>query len=322
MNRFVTYDYKHLQPGGVGHSMMDYITCLIFARLFDVKFIHQKLYTNTSHTCGMNISSLDTKDNYFWNDFLNLDYFYCKYDTGKCTTIPIKSSISFSAIDINQLKNIVKRPNIQNNVIYYFKGNTRIFLFDTFQMEKRGLIPFGITKSVIDDLKISFRKNNCRDEPPGIFQVSIYIRCGDLMKHNEKNFFEYRLFCLLYEKLKDISHMQINIISAGTVEEMTKIQMLFSKFKYIKFYLNDNEVGKIFKLMVFSKILIYNFSSFPVLASFYSDGLIIKNKHSIYLFSKFIYKNFQFLDNFLFVNLDCLNDIKIVYDKITHFKEC
>jgi hypothetical protein len=59
---------------------------------------------------------------------------------------------------------------------------------------------------------------------------------------------------------------------------------------------------EVFHKMVQSDILIFNYSSFPLYCSLYTDGLVIKPKEDKYLFSLLVHKDVVFFDNYLFIS--------------------
>jgi hypothetical protein len=66
MNNIKYIKYDDTTPGGVGHSMCDYLTVLIISEIYDINIIHKKLKT-TLQTRDMQVSN---KNNiHFWNDF-------------------------------------------------------------------------------------------------------------------------------------------------------------------------------------------------------------------------------------------------------------
>ena len=134
--KYITYksrdnnNNKTLDIGGLGHSLTDYLTPLIISKIFsNITFINSKLETSLQ---TRNFDIINNNDIYYWNNFLNLNYFDKIYDNNIDLNIKyLEITNSYSAIDIYLLKDIIEKETLNDN-IYCFKNNNRIYLFDLY----------------------------------------------------------------------------------------------------------------------------------------------------------------------------------------------
>ena len=307
-----------LQVGGMGHSFCDYLTPFIISRIYpEIKFIHNKLET-TLQKRDMDIDNQN--DIFYWNNFLNLDYFNNNIDTSNKQLCDITYYENFKSIDFFNLKNILKN-NKNNNIIFYFRNNNRIYLFDLYYYELNGLVRKNITKEIIDELRIAYyQKHKPIKNDKKI--INTYIRRGDLFQYLKTNsnidenyfLFEYLMFKEIYSLCKNhniINNCIFNVIVAGNQNEVNDVKNLFLEYDNVKnlFLEYDNinfifnkEQDIVFELMTCSDILIFTNSSFPLTASLYTDGIIIKKRNDHYFMDCVLNKNIVFLSNYLFVD--------------------
>ena len=340
---YKTYDDNNniLDIGGLGHSFTDYLTPLIISKIFEnIRFINTKLETSLQQR---DFDIINDNNKYYWNDFLNLNYFNKEiiYNDNNIKYLEITNS--YSNVDINLLKDIINEDIINEDIInediinediinrdiidediinediiiYCLKNNNRIYLFDLYNYELSGIIKKNTTKNIINELRNAyFLKHNLEKYDKKV--INIYIRKGDLYKvminkNLDKDYFDFEfiLFNYIYNILSNKYNFEdkyiINIISAGSQSEMNEIMNNYINYKNINFIFNKSE-DYVFKLMIQSDILIFTSSSFPFTASLYSDGIIIKKKKDYYFDEVIKFKDIQFLDNYIFI--DTLNDLE------------
>ena len=212
----------------------------------------------------------------------------------------LQLSGDYMAIDYNRLNNILNE-NVENDIIYCLTNNNRIFLLDLYHYEKNNLVRDNITREVVDDFRNAFYSKHKKIINKKK-KINIYIRRGDLHAVNKRkttdyNFynFEFLVFTYIYNNLKNEieneNKYEINIISAGSDDEMNEIKEQFSIFKNINFYLNQGQFP-IFTILTQSDLLIFGTSAFPFTASLYSDALVIYRKNDYYLIDVTHIKNF------------------------------
>jgi hypothetical protein len=293
------------EVGGVAHSLCDYLTAYIISKI-DPSFIflHKPLET-TVETRTMNVN---TNPKNFWNDYLNLDELKSVYEPVNKKYKKIKFSSDYHYIEIDNLKKMN-----EDNTIYTISNNNRIHLFDLYQYELSGIIKKNTTISIINDLRNIFYKKHLKLKKDKKI-INLYIRRGDHYKYRIKrniiDTFEFEIFEYVYPKL-DINNYDINIISAGSDDEMIEIKKYFSNYKNINLLLNQNE-EEMFYLMTQSDLLMINASGFPLTASLYCDGTIIKKKDDNGIQNVVKFKNIKFFDNYYFINnVNELNNIPL-----------
>lgn len=239
-------------------------------------------------------------DNYFWNNYLNLDCLSNNILLENIKYTELQHDKPFGNINLEQLNQLY-----EDNTIYFFSNNNRIYLFDLYQYELLGLVKKNITQNIINDLKnIFYQKHNKLNKEK--YLINIYIRRGDLYVHKIKNNiscdFEFNLFHFIYNKIKTkIEKFTINIISAGLKTQMDDLNKYFENYNNINLLFNQKEED-MFYLMTQSDLLVFNESSFPLISSLYCNGLIIKNKNDDYFSNAVKFKDIRFLDNYIFIN--------------------
>ena len=133
--KYITYKTNYngkqlLIPGGMGHSLTDYLSSYIVSKLYpDVIFLHNKLRFNVEIQKNLGFSMDLEEDPYLWNDFLNLDYFDKKINQDNIKHKFICMSADYMSIDLNNLNNIINEV-VKNDIIYCLTNNNRIYLYD------------------------------------------------------------------------------------------------------------------------------------------------------------------------------------------------
>ena len=108
--KFVT-----ISPGGVGHTLTDYLTIYILAKIFNFKFINSPFIVPPVAYRGM---TCQTKQNQlFWNDFLNLDSLSSTKLPENCKTITVEGRAWFGYA-ISDFENIIYKKITNNNNCY------------------------------------------------------------------------------------------------------------------------------------------------------------------------------------------------------------
>lgn len=297
-NKSIYIKFTSVNPGGVGHALIDYLTPYILGKNLNLKFIHSPLIVGIQQRdMDLNVN----QNELFWNDFLNLDLLSNNMLPKNYKTINITGE-QYKGYSLKKFENMInEKVNKSNNIcISIFPIQPRLHLYDLYNMEFQGLVKKGITMSIINDLrnvffkKHSHSKNNC-------FTINIYVRQGDIGSRGMN--FEYNIFKIINKLLVDKKLYKINLISAGTSKQMNDIRKIFSEFENINFILNAPQ-GEVFKLMVLSDMLIYNFTSFAFIASIYCSGTIITAKKNGYTSPYYFYEDEKFLDNYILINPD------------------
>ena len=305
--KYITFLPDEHQIGGLGHSFCDYLTAVIIAEIFDdVKFIHKDLKVTNQGRC-----MLINNKNFNWNKFLNLKMLNQVIHINIKNFHKIKPLYGFQSININNLKKM-----ILNNKINYLSTNYRILLFDLYSYELKNLIPKNTTIKLINKLKKNFYLIHKKKEKRKKI-LNLYLRRGDFeniseLKETFREPFLFDSFKFILSLINKDKY-EINIISAGTKEQMNLIKKKYNSFN-VNFLFNKKQ-DDIFYLMTQSNILLFFHSSFPFTASLFSDGLIIKKKKDKYFYSACVNKEIKFLDNYIITdNLDS----KYI-DKINNF---
>lgn len=302
LNKSIYIKFTSINPGGVGHALIDYLTPYILGKILNLKFIHSPLIVGIQQR-DMNLNINHNK--LFWNDFLNLNLLTNNILPKNYKTINITGE-PYRGYSLKKFQNMInKKINKSNNIcISIFPNQPRLYLLDLYNMEFQGLVKKGITMSIINDLrnvffkKHSHSKNNC-------FTINIYVRQGDLAQAGMN--FEYNIFKHVNKLLVDTKLYKINLISAGTSKQMNDIRKCFSEFENVNFILNAPQ-DEVFMLMVLSDMLIYNCTSFAFTASLYCSGTIITLKKNGYTSPYYCYKDEKFLDNYILIDPDKIDN--------------
>ena len=333
-----------LDVGGLGHSLTDYLTPLIISKIFNnITFIHSKLETSLQ---TRNFDVINDSNIYFWNDFLNLNYFDNKINLSNNINY-IQLENSYNNIDIYFLKNIIEENIIEeniieqniieqniieqniieqniieqniieekNNIIYCLKNNNRIYLFDLYNYELNGIIKKNTTQDIVNNLRNAYflKHTHVKNEKK---IINVYIRRGDLYNimvnkniDNDYFNFEYIVFDYIYNILIKKNDFENRYIF-NIISAGNNLEINEIENKYINYkninFIFNKSEDYVFKLMVQSDILIFSSSSFPFTASLYSDGIIIKKKKDYYFEDVIKFKDIKFLNNYIFI--DSLED--------------
>jgi hypothetical protein len=323
MTIYIQYHHKYSISGGLGHSLSDYLTPLIISRIYNIPFIHNKLYT-TSQIRNMDVNN--GTDEYYWNSFLGLDYFKKYTKIPKLPVSKINFNKKYNSIPFIKLKTFFRKIKKKQNIILQITKSNRFYIFDLYNLEIQHIIPQNISRNIVNDLKKAFYIKHGPVTQNNHIIINVYIRYGDLynrMKnknlHNFDEDFQYNVFKYIYTILIQDNHYndkyEFNIISAGNSDQMIYIKQQFSIFNNINYILNQSQ-DYVFYLIRQSDILIFNYSSFPLYISLYCDGYIIKKKNDTYIYPFLLYQDIKFFDNYLFTNFDNLNDYQNVDDII------
>jgi hypothetical protein len=304
--KYITFLPNKHQIGGLGHSFCDYLSAFIISEIFDdIKFIHNDLLTTNQKRKML----VDNNNKFNWNEFLNLKLLD-QNDNKKIIYNEIKISNSFQNINLKNIKKLIK-----DNRINYLIKNNRILLFDLYYYELNNLVPKNTTINPKNKLKKNlYLINEKNEKKKKIF--NIYLRRGDFNNKNHIHTFNDPFIIdtlnIIY-KLININNYDINIISAGTLKQMNDIKNKYKLFN-VNFLLNQKEKS-IFYTLTQSDILLFYNSSFPLTASLFCDGLIIKKKKDNYIYKACLNKEIKFLDNYIITDKLDSNDI----EKINNF---
>ena len=299
--KYITFLQNKHSIGGLGHCFVDYLTAVIISEIYtDVKFIHKPLIVSNQKRYML----VDNSKSFNWNDYLNLQLLGIN-DNLDLQYNQIESNKDFSNINIIDFK-----ENVLPNKINYLIKNNRILIFDLYNYELNNLVPKNTTKNLIMKLKNNFYLKHKRINKKKLF--NIYLRRGDFEKNYKSTFndtFIINTFDIINKLIKINNYdYEINIISAGTSKQMDDIKNQFKSFD-VNFFFNENE-KEVFYLMTQSDILLFYDSSFPLTASLFCDGLIIKKRDDVYFFITVKHKDIKFLDNYIIS--DKLDDKDIV----------
>lgn len=110
-----------------------------------------------------------------------------------------------------------------------------------------------------------------------------------------------KYFNIIFFKKYNINYDILYIIGYMIIIQMNDLNKYFENYNNVNLLLNQKEED-MFYLMTQSDLLVFNESSFPLSASLYCDGLIIKNKNDNYFSNAVKFKDIIFLDNYIFIN--------------------
>jgi hypothetical protein len=206
---------------------------------------------------------------------------------------------SWYGMDIEKIKNFIEINNCKyQNIIYYFKNNTRIYLIDLYNYDIINKTSYAIT--ILHELNKSYYlKNSKIPKEKGI--INIYLRYGDLrnIKHKTNivvnNDFEINTLTKLSNEL-NMQNFTVNLISAGEQSDLQEIKNDFKKFNKINFLFNMKQ-EEVFHLMTQSDYLIFSESSFPFTASLYCDGQIYICKNTFCMIP-YLFYDIKYLSNY------------------------
>ena len=304
---YITFIQNKHSAGGFGHCFTDYLTAVILSEIYtDLKFIHRHLIVS-SQKRDMLVNN--NNESFNWNKYLNLQLLGIN-DSLDLEYNQIQSRNGFSNINIIDFK-----KKILPNKINYLVKNNRILIFDLYSYELNDLVPKNTTKNLIMKLKNNFYLKHERiNKIQKLF--NIYLRRGDFEKHHNSTFndpFIRNTFDII-DKLIKINNYNytINVISSGTLKQMNDIKTQF-KLHNVNFLFNRSE-EEVFYLMTQSDVLLFYDSSFPLTASLFCDGLIIKKKNDAYFIKCVENKDIKFLDNYIITDKLDKEDIGKISD--------
>jgi len=320
--KYILFNRKKTDIGGLGHSLTDYLSSYIFSKIYNIPFIYEKFDVLINTKRYMDVQN--TNDKYFWNEYLNFPQLednivkINKDELKDYKYIPIDIGHKWRGFNINSLREFVETNNEKyENIVYYFVRNMRIYWFDLYYYE---LLNNNIkySQEIYDELnRVFYLKHNRLEKDKKI--INVYLRGGDLRKtlKKRKNFnvnypFEKSTLFYIMELLDNIDNYVINVISAGNEQDLYDINNNFGNNKNINILFNKDE-AEMFYLMSQSDILIYKESQYPQIASYYSNGLIIRKNDDEYNKCLCYYGNqdTKFFDNYLFINnIKEINDEK------------
>ena len=299
--KYITYIEHNI--GGLGHSFCDWLSCFILSQILNYPFIFDKLpvWSNLNRSMDVN----NTSNKFFWNNYLNLENLSQNVIDKKNLNLSNYKQIpiifnSWCGTDIDKIKSLIETNNNKHeNIIYYFKSNTRIYLFDLFNYDIINKTTF--TFNILNELNhVYYLKNSKIHKDKDL--INIYLRYGDLRKNkiNEKkpvsNNFELNMLEKLSSQL-NMNNCIVNIISAGKKTDLCDIKNDFSKFSNIN-YLFNVEQDKAFHLMTQSDYLIFSESGFAYTASLYCKGQIYICKDTFCIIPRLIYSDVKYLENY------------------------
>lgn len=320
--KYILFNRKTTDIGGLGHSFTDYLSSYILSHMFNIPFIFVKFDVLINRSRYMDVEN--TSDKFYWNDYLNLNQLNSNiihinhYNLKNFQYIPINIGKKWNGLDFNELKIFIEENNKKyENIIYYLTRNTRIYFTDFFYYEKIHNTNHSYT--IYNELnRVFYLKHNKLIKNKKI--INLYLRGGDLRKtHKKRNGFninypfEKSSLQFIINHIQNLNDYTINIISAGNNQDLIDIQNNFGNNPHFNILFNKDET-QMFYLMTQSDILIYKESQFPLTASFYSNGLIIRKYNDDYNSKLTLYPdNITFFNNYLFI--ESLNDshIDIIY---------
>jgi len=288
-------------PGGLSHSLTDYITAYCISKILNIEFINTVLITGEEKRDML----VDNSDIYFWNNYLGLSNNESALLEDDCVLKPIECDY-YQNLDLSKL-DIITDSSEQNDTIYYINNSGRIGLYDLYKYEKEGKIEKGILEGIIHTLRKLYYSKNINEKNKKKIIINCYLRRGDLYhklsrRIDEKDLdFQLNILQIIYDKYFEQSgNLEFNVISAGTFSEMEDIKIKYSHMKNINYYLNSTQ-EVVFTLLASSDVMIYTWSGFPFTCSLYSDGLIVKKQ---YYGKQYLSYNPEFLDNYMYYEGD------------------
>tara|TARA_Y100000389_G_scaffold198951_1_gene236423 strand:+ start:455 stop:1195 length:741 start_codon:yes stop_codon:yes gene_type:complete len=216
--------------------------------------------------------------------------------------------LSLTAINPRSLAGLASRikgraANAKTPVCLEFRSGDpppRVYMLDLPHTESLGAAKEGTTKQVIAELRNAFFKRHGRPSASdGAFTVTVYVRQGNLARWGIA--FEYKVLRHLCKSLAGASAYRLNIVSAGTSTQMEQVRKQFGEFGAPHFLLNSPQ-EQAFATMVSSNVLVYNNSSFPFIASLYSDALVVGSKNNRYTSPLQLYPDNPFLGNYILID--------------------
>jgi hypothetical protein len=248
---------------GIGHCFHLWALGFILAKKYNCEFIHTEFTSK--------IRNKSTKDS--WEKFLN---FGCNLMGEKNININTIKKITLPRIDLGHKKNIKKEElnkllsewgDIINN-----SEDERLFILQ--QNQGIGILSEEIYPLLSDHLKKCYWSNNEKyDFKNDLVNVVVHIRRGDIRKRNNSNRW---LEISDYKKQLDFirkkyGEVKFHVLSEGKHKDFDLI-----KNNDVKLYINHNDLDS-FNMMCSSDILITGLSSFSVLASYLTKGLVFYN---------------------------------------------
>lgn len=285
--------------GGIGHTMTDYLSAYVFSHIFGLSLIYNSFEVQQAQR-GMDVDNTNDK----WHQFLNLEQFRTPYPQRLDNIVDAAETgfVQYHGIGMVECNAILKKLHGKHNSGVVFRhSRPRIYLFDVFHMEELCEIPKGTTARVVRHLQNAFFQVHDRPMKQDLMTINVYVRLGDMKawcSQEDLIDFQYKIVADLIRTLKGRKFV-INIMSAGSEDDRRTVMDKFGCYsQWCKFIFNEDQYDA-FLRMVHSDILVFNLSSFPLLASYYCKGTII-TKSSGYLQTK--YKTTRFLSNYLFID--------------------
>ena len=256
--------YIQSQPhpqAGLGHQFHNWVLGMVLSNKFNCEFI------NTNFTCRIR----NGVKNINWNDFLNFNK-----GLKNLNDIKPKKVVDLPKLDLGHNTNLTNkqletRLSTWSNII---KNNPDNTLFKLPLNQYIGVLSEFIHSECSDYLKECYWSKNVKhDFNNDLTNVVVHIRRGDISKKGNTNRWieisEYKkqMDCIRkkYKKVK------FHVLSEGNIKNFNEI-----KSDDVNLCINYGDLES-FNMMCSSDILVTGLSSFSILTSYLTKGLVFYN---------------------------------------------
>ena len=256
--------YIQSQPhpqAGLGHQFHNWILGLLIAKKYDCEFI------NTKFTCRIRNGNKNSD----WNSFLNFDK-----NLKEIKEIKPSKVINLPKIELGHNINLTKEKLEKNLTVWgnLIKNSGDNTLFKLPLNHYVGVLSENIYNECGDYLKDCYwSKNKKYDFNNNLTNVVVHIRRGDVSKSGNANRWldlsDYKKQIEYIRKKYD--KVKFHVLSEGNTNEFNVI-----KSDDVNLYINHGDLQS-FNMMCSSDILITGLSSFSILASYLTKGLVFYN---------------------------------------------
>jgi hypothetical protein len=277
---YITTNIDLHTAGGLGHSFYDIISSYIIAEIYDITVVYKPLPTfSDAHLRkkyakqikksknligpGTLNNVIDTK----WDDIFGLNK-EIHIDSLKCEKVFIKLEKNFISLSKEKLDSFFSKFDRNKDILFILDKNNRIYLHEFNRWDS------SLYQNLRKKMKEKCSLNNSYVDK----NLVVHIRGGDTF--NEP-------LNIIQQKLKNIliyiSPTYITIISYGSESQCKQIKDTFKDIEdnnyNIKYELNT-DTFKCFEIMTSAYILLCGKSSYPKVAAYYSDAIVIYKKQN------------------------------------------
>ena len=256
--------YIQSQPhlrAGLGHQFHNWVLGMVLSKKFNCEFI------NTNFNCKIR----NGVKNVNWNDILNFNR-----DLKNLSDIKPKKVVNLPKLDLGHNTNL-NNKQLENRLSIWgdiIKNNPDNTLFKLPFNQYIGVLSEFIHSECSDYLKECYwSKNKKYDFNNDLTNVVVHVRRGDISKKSNTN-----RWIELSEYKKQINYIRkkykkvkFHVLSEGDVNSFNML-----KSDDVNLYINHDDL-KSFNMMCSSDILVTGLSSFSILTSYLTKGLVFYN---------------------------------------------